>query len=293
MVPSFFSNLLRLMRVNLTVTGHSVNTLLPDALSGIHGRFCYPANGGHLNCTGWGVCLTKIPLMGCGNQAGPPPIAMATSTEKFSLQTEQVAKSFGRRVICRDITLSLSVGQSVAIVGPNGSGKSTFVKMLAGLVRPDHGEIRHLCDGRPVSPERWFRNVGLVSPDLALYEELTARENLDFANSVGEWGRSGSDRDELLDELGLNGRGDDRVGTYSSGMRQRLKFVAALLKNPPLLLLDEPSITLDEDGATRIWASLARRSCALVIATNDPAEAARADSQVSMGLGQGQGKSRA
>ncbi|MEW5700708.1 MAG: ABC transporter ATP-binding protein [Candidatus Zixiibacteriota bacterium] len=202
---------------------------------------------------------------------------------RFALDLGHLSKSFGRRVICRDVTIELATGGSLAIVGPNGSGKSTMVKMIAGLTRPDAGTVHHRIDGQPVNSREWHRHTSLVSPELALYEELTALENLDFANRVGKWRRQRSDLIDTLDEFGLGGRGDDRVATYSSGMKQRLKLAAALLKQPLLLLLDEPTTTLDVDGSERVWAALARRQTALVIATNDPDEAQRAQERLVMG----------
>jgi len=208
-----------------------------------------------------------------------------TDPGTFQLRTDALGKSFGRRLICRSVTLELALGQSVAIVGPNGSGKSTFVKMLAGLVRPDHGTFSYLAGGVALKPEQRFRYLGLVSPELSLYEELTANENLRFAADVMGLTVSNPEIDGLMDEFGLLGRGHDYVRTYSSGMRHRLKFVAALLKKPQLMLLDEPTVMLDDDGAARVWQALSRRSLAVVIATNDSAEAKRADRQIVMGAG--------
>ncbi len=202
----------------------------------------------------------------------------------FQLTIDQVSKSFGRRVICRSVTLNLETGQSIAVVGPNGSGKSTFVKILAGLIRPDQGQIAYRLNGKELKPDKRFRHLGLVSPELALYEELTADENLRFAASVLGLPVSNQQINDLLDEFGLSGRGGDFVGTYSSGMKHRLKFAAALLKDPPLLLLDEPTVMLDDDGTARVWQAMARRKLAMVIATNDSQEALRADRQVVMGV---------
>jgi heme exporter protein A len=207
---------------------------------------------------------------------------MASATT-FQLAIEQVSKAFGRRAICRDVTLELETGQSIAVVGPNGSGKSTFVKIIAGLIRPDRGRIMYRLNGAEIKTDDRYRHLGLVSPELALYEELSAYENLQFAAAVLGLSTTRETLDGLLDEFGILGRGDDFVGTYSSGMKHRLKFAAALLKNPPLLLLDEPTVMLDDDGTARVWQALARRHLALVIATNDSQEAARADRQVRMG----------
>lgn len=206
-----------------------------------------------------------------------------TDPTTFTLRVEKVSKSFGRRIICRAVELELAAGESIAVVGPNGSGKSTFVKMLAGLVRPDRGRVSHHREGREIKPEHWHRHLGMVSPELALYEELSGYENLAFAAAVLGLHADRAHFDALLEEVGLSGRGADLVGTYSSGMKHRLKFAAAFLKEPALLLLDEPTVMLDEDGAARVWAALARRRAAVVIATNDPDEARRAQRQVTMG----------
>ena len=203
-----------------------------------------------------------------------PPTAPA-----FQLITNDLSKAFGRRIICKNADIRLGTGESLAVVGPNGSGKSTLVKIIAGLMRADSGKIVHTIGERAIEPGEWHRHIGLVSPELALYEELTGAENLEFANRVGGWGKSGEDYAAVLDEVGLGERGGDLVATYSSGMKQRLKYAAAFLKDPLLLLLDEPSANLDEEGVARVWASLERRTVALVIATNEPGEAERAQSR--------------
>lgn len=206
-----------------------------------------------------------------------------TGDVKFTLETEALSKAFGKRVICRDANLRLATGDSLAVVGPNGSGKSTLVKILAGLTRADSGKVVHTLDDKTVEPQEWHRHIGLVSPELALYEELTGFENLEFANRVGGWGKSPEDYTAVLDEVGLGGRGSDSVGTYSSGMKQRLKYAAAFLKDPALLLLDEPTANLDEEGIARVWASLEKRTVALIIATNEPEEAKRAQNRFVVG----------
>lgn len=210
------------------------------------------------------------------NQSQP-----STSTSVLSLQG--ISKAFGKRVICRRASFELDLGHWIAIVGPNGSGKSTLVKMIAGLMRPDHGRIAHFALGLPLKPDQGYRHIGLVSPELALYEELTALENMEFGNQVGDWNRQPEEFEGCLEEMGLGGRGHDYLNAYSSGMKQRMKFVLAFLKNPTLLLLDEPTANLDPEGADRVWAALDRRQTTVVIATNDASEAARAPRQFVMG----------
>jgi len=205
------------------------------------------------------------------------------SLTPFSLGIEGLSKAFGKRVICRGAEIRLATGESLAVVGPNGSGKSTLVRMIAGLLRPDSGTISHSFGSEVLKRETWHQHIGLVSPELALYEELSGFENLDFGNRVGGWGKTSEEYAAVLEEVGLGGRGGDLVSTYSSGMKQRLKYAAAFLKNPALLLLDEPTANLDEDGVKRVWASLARRQLALIIATNEPQEAERAQSRFVVG----------
>jgi len=208
---------------------------------------------------------------------------MNADARSFTLIVEGLNKAFGRRIICREANLTLETGHSLAVVGPNGSGKSTMVRMMAGLTRSDSGTIAHAFGHDTIEQAQWHRHISLVSPELALYEELSGLENLEFANRVGGWGKSPADYKSVLDEVGLAGRGQDIVGTYSSGMKQRLKYAAAFLKDPALLLLDEPTANLDEDGGARVWAALERRSVALVIATNEPEEAERGESRFTVG----------
>jgi heme exporter protein A len=208
---------------------------------------------------------------------------MTSAFRQFSLATDGLSKAFGKRIICKDANIQLGTGASLAVVGPNGSGKSTLVKIVAGLMRADSGTITYTLGDSTVEPREWHQHLGLVSPELALYEELTGSENLEFADRVGGWGKSPDDYAAVLDEVGLGGRGKDMVSTYSSGMKQRLKYAAAFLKDPALLLLDEPTANLDEEGVARVWASLERRTVALIIATNEPREAERAQSRFVVG----------
>jgi len=113
-----------------------------------------------------------------------------------------------------------------------------------------------------------------VSPDLMLYRELTARENLRFFADVRRLRMADAAINALLERVGLGGRGDDRLSAYSSGMAQRLRYAYALLHRPPVLLLDEPTVTLDERGAAVVDALISeqRRYGIVVVATNDPRE---------------------
>jgi heme exporter protein A len=145
---------------------------------------------------------------------------------------------------------------------------------MCGLQRPSAGHIAYLADGRSYRPEQARDLVGWVAPDLQLYRELTALENLEFFARVRGLRPTRAEMEALLEEIGLGGRGNDLLATYSSGMTQRLRYAYALLHHPPILLLDEPTVTLDERGAAlfeRVVAAQRERGIT-VIATNDPRE---------------------
>ncbi len=168
--------------------------------------------------------------------------------DRFELTIDSVSKSYGARRVLRDVTARAVAGQVLVIAGPNGSGKSTLVKVIARLTRPTDGRVLWKLDGRtlPVTDAR--RVVGMVSPDLTVYDEMSAIENLRFFAQVRGLSAGPELAKSLLDRFGLGGRGRDLVGAYSSGMKQRLKYAFALMHDPPLLLLDEPTANLDERG---------------------------------------------
>jgi heme exporter protein A len=170
------------------------------------------------------------------------------------------------------------------VTGPNGSGKSTLVRVLCGLARPTAGEVSVNVDGAKAAPADCRADIGVVAPDLAMYHELTALENLAFFASVRGLSLAGGALEDLLDRVGLAGRGADLVGSYSSGMRQRLKYAQALIHQPRLLFLDEPTANLDERGRALVADIVAeqKRHGLLVIATNEPQEVGFGDEVLSL-----------
>ncbi len=200
---------------------------------------------------------------------------------------ENVTKGFGARPVLRNVCADVRTGETLVVTGPNGSGKSTLLGITAGLVRPDRGAVRYLVDGAELSPDARRRDIGLVAPDLTLYPELTALENLEFFARVRGLGWQPAEAEGLLERVGLAGRGRDEVGTFSSGMRVRLKYAAALHPRPSFLLLDEPTAMLDEGGAQIVDGIIAeqRRRGILVLATNDPRETRHGDLFLSLGPG--------
>ena len=187
-----------------------------------------------------------------------------------------VSKEFSRRLIFRGISASLGSGESLAITGRNGSGKSTLVKVIAGLLSPTRGTIEYSEAGRILSANDLRDHLGLVSPYLQMYDEFSASENLQLLSMI----RSDTQIDdrrlkEVLMMVGLWERRSDYVRTYSSGMKQRLKYAFAIAHRPSLLILDEPTSNLDSDGIGMVKGLVEdqKKKGLLIVATNDASEA--------------------
>jgi ABC-2 type transport system ATP-binding protein len=189
------------------------------------------------------------------------------------LDIQHLRKSFGPLVAADDVSFSVRRGQLVGLLGPNGAGKTTTVSMIAGLVKPEHGDV--LIEGTRLTgdtdPKK--RRIGLVPQDLALYDELTARANLRFFGAL--YGLSGETLDtaitDALDLVGLADRAGDRVSTYSGGMKRRLNLAAGVLHDPDILLLDEPTVGVDPQSRNAIFENLEvlkRRGKALLYTTH-------------------------
>ena len=195
------------------------------------------------------------------------------------LRLDNVTKRFGHRRVLEGVCAEVRLGEALVVTGYNGSGKSTLLSLIAGLQRPDSGEIALRIDGAPVSDDLRRREVGYVAPDLTLYPELSAWENLEFFARVRGQAWSTDQAEATLEHVGLPGRGRDLVGTFSSGMRVRMKYAVALQTAPRFLLLDEPTAMLDAHGAELVENLIAeqRRRGILVLATNDPSETRHGD----------------
>jgi heme exporter protein A len=196
------------------------------------------------------------------------------TSEDLRIELTDVAAGYGARQVLVGLTLTLRGGETLVVAGANGSGKSTLLRLLCGLQHPTAGRIVYTRGGRRYAPAEARDLVGWVAPDLQLYRELTALENLQFFAQVRGLHRTVGELEALLDGIGLGGRGGDLLAAYSSGMAQRLRYAYALLHRPPVLLLDEPTVTLDERGAALVERVVAdqRAHGITVIATNDPRE---------------------
>lgn len=196
-------------------------------------------------------------------------------TDSLVLNAREIRKDFNRRTIFDHISFELTIHDSISITGRNGSGKSTLVKILSGLLSPTAGSVTLSAGSTSIHPERRREYLGFVAPYLQLYDEFSGYENLLLATRIRGRECSVSKMEGLIERVGLRPFRDERLGTYSSGMKQRLKYAFALLHKPTLLILDEPMSNLDEAGVqmVRIMIEDQKRDGIVIIATNDAEEA--------------------
>ncbi len=170
------------------------------------------------------------------------------------LRVDRLAKAFGPLRAVDGVSFAVDPGQVYGLLGPNGAGKTTTLSMVCGLLRPDSGRVT--VDGADFwsDPARAKRILGVVPQEIALYEELSGRENLEFwGRLAGLDGRTARTRaGELLDALHLADRGSDAVKKYSGGMKRRINLGAALMHRPRLLLLDEPTVGIDPQARASV-----------------------------------------
>lgn len=195
--------------------------------------------------------------------------------------------------VLKGLSVAVKRGEHLALLGPNGSGKSTALSLCAGLYRPDTGSINWYFNGLALAPNdaRARAQFGVVFQHPSLDKQLSGRDNLILAGHIAGMARSGINARvaEQLAASGLAARADDRVKTYSGGMRRRLDLARAMMSEPQALLLDEPTVGLDAEAFDRFWQHLgALRSSTdltLIVATHRPEEAARCDRLVMIDQG--------
>jgi ABC-2 type transport system ATP-binding protein len=174
------------------------------------------------------------------------------------LEVTGLHKRYGGVVAVEEVSFSVHAGEMIGLLGPNGAGKTTTVSMIAGLLEPDRGEVR--ISGGVVRSETdpVKRRMGLVPQDIALHDELSARDNLALFGSL--YGMKGAPlaraMNDALELAGLTERLADRVSTFSGGMKRRLNLAASLLHSPEILLLDEPTVGVDPQSRNAIFANL-------------------------------------
>jgi ABC-2 type transport system ATP-binding protein len=194
---------------------------------------------------------------------------------------DEVTRSFGAVRALDGLSLAVRRGEVFGLLGHNGAGKTTTVRLVAGLLAPSAGRVR--VDGRDPHAEgaEVRRRLGVLPANAAVDDRLTGRDNLRFAAALFDLPRADLDArmDELLGRFELAGRGDERAGTYSTGMRQRLSLARVLLHDPEVLLLDEPTASLDPVAARQVRDLVAgigaRDDRTVVLCTHDLTEAQR------------------
>jgi heme exporter protein A len=203
---------------------------------------------------------------------------------QYTIQAEKVKKTFNRKLIFSDISFSLSNHQSLVITGRNGAGKSTLIKIIAALSSPTAGKIHATENGKTIDPGVLFQYVGFVAPYLQLYEEFSAWENLHLLRKIRDIEVDDAKLRSLLELVQLDHRRHDIVRTFSSGMKQRMKYACALLHDPVFLLLDEPTANLDVAGRTIVQNIIEeqRKGGIVIVATNEPAEIAWCEQSINL-----------
>ncbi len=202
-----------------------------------------------------------------------------------SIELKNLSKSFNSLRVFADVNATIETG-CLVVTGRNGSGKSTLLKIIAGLLSPTNGEVIVIRNGRSVPADARKMLFGLAAPDVTLYDELSALENLRFFAQLRGISKTESTLCEDLLELGFeSGRENDPFGSLSLGMRQRVKLAYALMHHPAVLLLDEPFSSLDEAGAVVLHSVLSkqRERGIAIIATNDSRDLCYGDQTLTLG----------
>ncbi len=176
------------------------------------------------------------------------------------LSVQELKKSFGKFDAVKGVSFSIEKGESFSLLGPNGAGKSTIINMITGLFPPSSGEIQINEIDVIKNAKQAQKIIGVVPQEIALYETLSAKENLKF------WGRmydlSGKELeksvDEVLEIIGLTDRAKDKVSTFSGGMKRRVNIGAAILHQPEVLIMDEPTVGIDPQSRNHILETVKR-----------------------------------
>ncbi len=224
-------------------------------------------------------------MLDLAHPGAPRPEALQANVQAVQplLAVEGLIKRFGERAALGGVSFEVPPGEIFGLLGPTGAGKSTTVQILAGMLRPDGGLVRFTGRALSLEDPALRARMGVVFQRGSLEDHLTARENLMLGARLYAVPEAAARTrvEELLAQIELADRGDDRVGGWSGGMKRRLELARALVHRPKLLLLDEPSQGIDEPSFRRIWAHLKalreKEGVTLVLATHRPEEAEQCD----------------
>lgn len=179
-------------------------------------------------------------------------------SETNAIQIQEVTKSFGKKVVLKDINLDIKEGSIYGFIGPSGSGKTTLIKMIVGMDKPDEGSIYLL--GEKMPNLNILQQIGYMAQSDALYTTLTGKENLMFFASLFKIDKTEKQKRiaYAADLVNLTAHLNKRVSAYSGGMKRRLSLAIALIQNPQVLILDEPTVGIDPELRLSIWNELLR-----------------------------------
>jgi len=176
------------------------------------------------------------------------------------LEVKELKKSYGNKEVVKNVSFTIDKGESFGLLGPNGAGKSTTISMICGLLPYDQGEV--LVSDRSVKkfPMQIKKKIGVVPQEIALYPTMSARDNLLFWGKMyGLTGAKARSRmEEVLDFVGLTDRAKERIETFSGGMKRRINIGAALMHEPELLIMDEPTVGIDPQSRNHILETVKR-----------------------------------
>jgi ABC-2 type transport system ATP-binding protein len=197
------------------------------------------------------------------------------------INCDRVAFKYGENYALRDFTFKVNSGEVVALLGPNGAGKTTSVRVMNGLLPVESGSVQVFGLNAGSNGTKIRKRTGVLTETPALYERLTAMQNLTFFGTLAGLSREEVEKHSrhMLDIFGLAGRADDRVDTFSKGMKQRLAIARAMLHDPEMLFLDEPTSDLDPEAAKQVGDTIleitGRNSRTVILCTHRLAEAER------------------
>lgn len=192
----------------------------------------------------------------------------------ISLSVSNLTKKYNRKTVLEGVQFE-HISGVLGISGSNGSGKSTLLKCLAGLLRPNSGNIKWKKDNTVISPNELKQYIGFAAPYVSLYEDLTVIENLKFLSEVSLQNHDDNFFADLLRNTETESLSEKLYKSLSTGQQQRVKLASSLIRNPEVLLWDEPGSNLDSSGhelVQRLVTAQKERGSLIIIASNDPAE---------------------
>lgn len=196
--------------------------------------------------------------------------------DNYILTLQNITKSFGRRLIFKDINQEFVSGNIYGFAGSNGSGKSTLAKIVAGVISPTNGKVIHKQNNVVINFDHLHEHLGFVSPYLVLYDEFTAEENILHFLKIRGLNVDQEKINSLFNDFNLYDRRNDLLKGYSSGMKQRIKFIFALIHNPSILVFDEPTSNLDVKGKDTVYKIVEKESKEklVILASNEESDLA-------------------